>query len=145
VRPPPREGFVFGRVVIYPGSPVFEEHQLSIVGRTVGVRNHHWRQRPRPRLAGLTLSALSLPRGSQVSLRSMRPHCVAEYEPAPVAVIGLAAFAAMMVGLSLGWPRWRTWALFGLGEAAGAASWYARGKMNGLLAMAGGLGGRPAE
>jgi hypothetical protein len=53
--------------------------------------------------------------------------------------IVLAAFTTSTVGLFLGWPSWRIWALFGLGEAA-AASWYARGRMDGLVALAGGLG-----
>jgi hypothetical protein len=55
-------------------------------------------------------------------------------------IVGLTAFTASMVGISLGWPSWRTWALFGVGEAAMAASWYARGKMGVVLALAGGMG-----
>jgi hypothetical protein len=54
--------------------------------------------------------------------------------------VGLIALAASMAGVSLGWPSWRTWALFGVGEAAMAASWYARGKMGVVLAIVGGMG-----
>jgi hypothetical protein len=54
--------------------------------------------------------------------------------------VGLIALTASIVGTLLGWPSWRTWALFGLGEAAVAASLYARGKLGFGVAVAGGLG-----
>jgi hypothetical protein len=54
--------------------------------------------------------------------------------------VGLTAFSASMVGVALGWPSWRTWALFGVGEAAAVASWYARGKTSVILGFAGGMG-----
>jgi hypothetical protein len=54
--------------------------------------------------------------------------------------VGLTAATASIVGISLGWPSWRTWALFGVGEAAAAASWYARGKTSVVLGLMGGMG-----
>jgi hypothetical protein len=54
--------------------------------------------------------------------------------------IALAASAAMAVGLLQGWPSWRFWALFGLSQAALATCWYARGRMDALRAICGGMG-----
>ena len=52
----------------------------------------------------------------------------------------VTAFASQILGILLGWPSWRTWGLFGVGQAAVAASWYARGRMDPVLALSGGMG-----
>jgi hypothetical protein len=52
----------------------------------------------------------------------------------------VTAFTAQILGIFLGWPSWRTWSLWGVSEAAVAASWYARGKTDVILAAVGGMG-----